>query len=109
MTETKSYRKYFSIFLIIVFFSPLLIKATHFLFVHHERHHISFSDKPKVNEKHKNCPICAFEFVEFIDNENPQYTVKPEFFLDYDTSYSQSEHIVFPSYSFNLRAPPVNS
>ena len=108
MNKTILYRKYFSIFLIIIFFSPLLIKATHFLYVHHEHHHISFSDKPEVNEKHKKCPICAFEFVEFIDNENPQNIGKTEFLSDYYTFHSQSAHIVFSSYSFNLRAPPVN-
>ena len=109
MTKTISYRKHLSIFLITVFFSPILIKATHFLYVHHENHHISFSDKPEINEKHEKCQICSFDFVEFIDYENPQNTGKPEFFLDYYTSYSQSAHIFFSSYSFNLRAPPVNS
>ena len=108
MNKTISYRKLLIIFLTIVFFSPLLIKATHFLFVHHEHHHISFSDKPEINEKHKKCPICAYEFVEFIDNENPQNTGKPEFFSDYYTFHSQRECIILPFYSFNLRAPPVN-
>ena len=109
MNKTISYKKHLSIFLTIVFFSPLFIKATHFLYVHHEHHHISFSDKPEVNEKHKNCPICAFEFVEFIDNKNPQNTGKPEFLSDYYALYSQSACIIISFFSFYLRAPPVNS
>ena len=48
MNKTILYRKHLSIFLTIVFFSPLLIKATHFLYIHHEHHHISFSDKPSM-------------------------------------------------------------
>ncbi len=107
MNKTISYRKHLSIFLMIVFFSPLLIKATHFLYVRHEHHHISFSDKPEINKKHHKCPICAFEFVEFIENENPQNTGKPESFSDYYTFHRQSVCIIQSFYSFNPRGPPV--
>jgi hypothetical protein len=92
----------------IVFINPLLIKATHFLYVHHEHHHISKSDKPEVHEKHEKCPICAFEFVEFIANKKLQNTGKPEFFSVYYAAYTQSACITKPYYSFHLRAPPVN-
>ncbi|MCD4793232.1 MAG: hypothetical protein K8R54_08380 [Bacteroidales bacterium] len=109
MNKTVSYRKPLSIFMMIVFFSPLLVKATHFLYVHHEHHHISFSDKPEINGKHKKCPICAYEFVEFIDNENPQNTGKPEFFSDYYTFQRQSACIILSFHSFNPRGPPVNN
>ncbi len=92
----------------IVFFIPLLIKATHFLYIHHEHHHISHSNKIEVSKKYHKCPICAFEFAVIIDNEKPQKTGKPEFFSDYYAFYSQSACIIRSFYSFNLRAPPVN-
>jgi len=109
MNKTISYKKLLSIFLTIVFFSPLLIKATHFLFVHHEHYQISFSDKPEINEKHKKCPVCAFEFVEFVDDESQLNNGKPYFPPDYFAVYSQSVLITIPFYSFHLRAPPVIS
>lgn len=94
--------------MIVVFFSPLLIKATHFLYVHHEHYNISNSDKPEVYEKHKKCPICAFEFIEFIDNEKLQKTAKPESFSVYFAACTQSACLTKPNHSFYLRAPPVN-
>lgn len=102
------YRKFLSIALIIVFINPLLIKATHFLYVHHEPCHISKSDKPQIYEKHKKCPICAFKFVQFTANKKPQTISKPQFFLVYKATCSSNIYLTKSSYSFNLRAPPVN-
>ena len=93
----------------IVFFSPLLIKATHFLYLHHEQHHAFYSKKSEVSKKHNKCPICTFEFVEFIDDENPQDIGKPEFFSDFYAFYSHGAYIILSFYSFYLRAPPVNA
>jgi len=108
MKKTISYRKLLSIFLIILFISPLLIKWTHFLYVHHEHHHISFSDKSEFKEKHEKCPICAFEFVEFINNKKLQNTGNPESFSVYHSAFIQNACITKSNYSFYLRAPPVN-
>ena len=92
----------------IVFFSPILIKATHFLYIHHE-HHITHSNKPEVSKEHHKCQVCTYKFVEFIDDENPQNIGKPEFFSDYFAFHSQSACIIPTLFSFYLRAPPVNS
>jgi len=108
MNKTVTYRKFLSLSLIVVFISPLLIIAAHFLYVHHEPHHISKSDKPQVYEKHNECPICAFKFVEFIAHKKPQKTSKPELILVYYSTYLQNTYITESYYSFNLRAPPVN-
>jgi len=109
MNKTILYRKHLSTLLMIVFFSPLLIKAMHFLSIHHEHHHIFHSDKSEVSKKHHKCPICTYEFVEIIDDENPQNIGKPEFFSDFYALYSHGACIILSLYSFYLRAPPVNS
>ena len=81
----------------------------HFLYVHHEHHHyFTQSDKTDINEKHDKCPICTYEFVEFIDDENFQNIGNPEFFLDYYAFYKYNAYIILFFYSFHLRAPPAN-
>lgn len=107
MNKTISYLRLLSILLIIIFISPLLIKWTHFRYVHHEYHHISFLDKAEVSAKYEKCPICAFDYVEFTDNNKVQNTGKPEFFSVFYTAYIPSACITKFDYSFNLRAPPV--
>ena len=91
----------------VIFISPILIKSTHFLYIHHDNFSISFSKKPVVSTKHKKCLICAFKFVEFISNALPQNYDKPKFFLVYYIISIQSVCIAELSYTFNLRAPPV--
>ena len=108
MNKTKLYRKHLSVFLMIVFFIPLMIKATHFLYEHHEYYNISHSNKPELNEKHHKCEVCAYKLIQLIDNKCQPYNVKPEFLSDFLAIYSQSEFIILSFYSFSLRAPPVN-
>jgi len=109
MNKIINYKKFITLSLLVVFISPLLIKATHFLYVHHEPRYISKSDQPEVYKKHKTCSICAFKFVQFTANKKPQTTYKPLFFLVYKATYSPNIYLTKSSYSFNLRAPPVNS
>jgi hypothetical protein len=108
MTKIIPYKKLISIVLVLVLVSPSFLKGAHFLFVHHEHHHISFSDRPEIEIGHTNCPICAFDFVEFIDNKHSRDTGTPEFFSHVFTLHSQSAWVLLASYSFNLRAPPVS-
>lgn len=108
MNKPLTYRKNLSILLVIVFITPLFIKTTHFIFVHHKHHHIYNTDKPIVYKKHKQCPICAFEFVEFIDNYKAQKLDNTDSIIIYFTLYIRTLYVKKSDYSFHLRAPPIN-
>lgn len=107
MIRTRSYKKYLSLLLIIIFIGPIAIKATHRLFIHHEHSTISISDKQEINTSHNHCPICAFEFVEFIDSDNQPLLKNNEYLYAYYSVYIQKEIALNTFYSISLRAPPV--
>ncbi|HPD95085.1 MAG TPA: hypothetical protein PLA24_04250 [Tenuifilaceae bacterium] len=107
MRKRNTYKKLLSLYLVVVFTAPLLIKATHFLYVHHEHYHSTYPSKTELAKQYQKCPICAFEFVVFFTNTNSQNKVVPEYFSDYTPLYIQSTPVLDNPYSFNLRAPPV--
>ncbi len=86
----------------------MMIIWTHFLYVKHEHHHFDKSDKPTVHTKHKKCPICEFNFFEYINIKKTISSSKPVAFSVYYTSYINNACISKPHYSFLLRAPPAN-
>ncbi len=106
MVKTNTYRKYISLAMLLVFFSPILIKTIHFLYVHHDHDTDHLSHQKHITKQHKQCPICSFEFVEFINNNKVQIDTVPELILDLYTYTVQSVYIQNFFYSFNLRAPP---
>jgi hypothetical protein len=108
MNKTASYKKHLSVILAIIFMVPILIKGTHFLYMHRGHHYVSVSDQPEIHKIHYKCPICSFVFVEFIDDKEAIFTDKPIVCLVYFIADIQNRHNTRLPYSFNLRAPPVN-
>jgi len=105
MIRSRSFKSNFSLFLIFIFISPILIKGTHRLFVHHD--HSSISNKLEITIKHKHCPICAFEFVEFIESDNQPLPDIHKSLCEYYPEFIKGEIELQTIYSFSLRAPPV--
>lgn len=86
----------------------MLIIATHFLYIHHDHSHISNHHKLELNKDHSECPICAYEIVNAIDDQIKFSIAKPESLSDFLAICNQVIFFIHPFYSFNLRAPPVN-
>lgn len=105
MIRSRSFKSNFSLFLIFIFISPILIKATHRFFIHHE--HSSISGKLEITKIHKHCPICAFEFVEFIESDNQSLPDIHKSLCEYYPEFIKGEIDLQSIYSFSLRAPPV--
>lgn len=91
----------------LVFMMPIIIKTTHFLYVHHEHHHSHSTHKPAICKTHEKCSICTFDYIEFINNIPPKYASKSEIILDYYIEYPHHTKKVVVQYSFQLRAPPI--
>ncbi len=110
MTINNRYKKILSSFLIIIFLSPLVIKATHRLYIHHDKPIICLA-KTK-NNYHKStfkCTICAFDFFIFIFKKGLKYIQKLDALI---TILKTKVEIVFInkySYTFCLRAPPIKT
>lgn len=109
MVNIRKHIQFGALLLAFVLFVPILITATHFLFIHHEHYHSSNSNKLELNEYHAECPICAYETVNLIDNQFKFSIGKPELQLCLLTIRNQVVFYIQPLYSFNLRAPPANS
>ncbi len=76
------------------------------MYIHHDHDTQQLSHQKHITKQHKKCPICAFEFVQFINNNKVQIDVIPEFIKDIYTSTIQRIYVLKNIYSFNLRAPP---
>lgn len=108
MNKTNSYKKLLSILLIVVFFTPTLIKAAHLLYENHQGIFISNSTKLELNETHQDCPICVFHFTEILPSKDYQKQERLLFVLNYNPIFGKSISIKYISpFSFNLRAPPA--
>jgi hypothetical protein len=107
MKKTGLSIRLLAIFLLLIFLFPPVIKAVHFFYVPHEYSHSVSSDFPTVKEKHKQCPICKYEFVKIIENKDYHGIRKPGL-SSYCYLLQESQLYILPSlYSFNLRAPPL--
>jgi len=93
--------------LVWVFVTPFFVKASHFVFVHHEHQHHHSSQKAEVTEYHRSCPICAFDFIEFIGNEPVVYSCNSEDIVDYYPHEPSDIAYIHYFYCFYLRGPPA--
>jgi len=84
----------------------MLIKTTHFLYIHHEHSSILDSNKLAYSEYHPECPICAYEAIDEIEIQNTFTLAKPEFIFSLLLIYNYVIAHIHPLYTFNLRAPP---
>lgn len=111
MIKYKSYKKYIALIFIVAFTFPVIIKATHFLYHHHEHYNptCNHSHKQDVGKKHEKCLICEFEFTEFVEKTDKINISNPEYFTEIKRVFRLNIFIVSPAYSFLLRAPPVNN
>ncbi|NOR27475.1 MAG: hypothetical protein GQ540_02985 [Lutibacter sp.] len=109
MRTTKSYKTGIATLLVLVFFSPALIKAAHILYAEHQHELVLNSNTVKINESHNDCPICKFEFTQLIASES--YSEKTHHILVSDSAPLLNKNIIKSSalLSFHLRAPPVIS
>ncbi len=106
LIKLNSYKKYLSLIMMVAFFSPILIKAFHYLYVHHDHQIHLESHQKQITQLHKTCPICSFVFVEFINDNKVYKIVVPDFFSDLYTFIYKRIYIPYNLCSFHLRAPP---
>lgn len=108
MVSIRKHIQFGALLLALVLFIPMLITATHFLYIHHEHSNISNPNKLELNEATSECPICEYEAVNAIDDQIKLLIGRPELLSTFLTIYEQITFYTHPFYSFNLRAPPVN-
>jgi hypothetical protein len=88
-----------------VFITPNSIKAIH----HHKSELIAFKKVNNISEiskSTKSCPICNFEFVNFIFKDS-----SPDFYIKFENSFKKPE-LIIQEYKFSFtaylhRAPPL--
>lgn len=96
-----------ALFHLLVFVFPYTIKDIH----HHETHYLHIlyqaTDGKLVSKAEKPCPICQFEFVNFIRKDSFKYCIyQLANFLKDSEIVPQSYSIAFTS--FLHRAPPLS-
>jgi len=109
LLNKTTYKRSLSILLVLVFFSPTLIKAAHILYTEHQHEFISNSNTIEINESHSDCPICVFEFTQIIASENYYEITHQQLVSDFTPFFTSPILKTSALLSFNLRAPPVNS
>lgn len=94
----------FAIFQLLVFITPDSIKAIH----HHKSELIAVKEVNDISvfsKSSKSCPICNFEFVNFIFKDP-----SPDFYIKFENSVKKPE-LIIQEYKFSFtaylyRAPP---
>ncbi len=99
-------KKYLSILLMSVFLSPVIIQATHFLYIHH--HHNESFEKTIFTQDFEKCLICSYEIVEFINSDDFIEITAPVFQSFFYCDLKADFKIVSSIKHFSLRAPPLN-
>lgn len=103
LKNRKKYLVFLTVFQLMVFSTPYLVKALH----HHEVRYVNCPKKGfSLTLPEKVCLICQFEFVSFIHEEHLPYQAylpKINFEENYEIVWI---HKVFTRY-FSLRAPPI--
>ena len=113
MKNKKSYniRVQLALFLFTIFAASVLVKPLHIFAHHHDELHesvcLNFKQQVVSAKHHENCPICEFEFCQFIPQQNTSISHAICYFFNKQTAHSVSCIINQPSYYFRLRAPPV--
>ncbi len=101
-------KKYFVLFLLFLFMLPILVKATHHLYISHE--HISHTEETsecKVDKIHEKCPICEYQITELIKEKYKTEFHKGDFVSE--KCYYKPEIIkISLHYTFPSRASPVD-
>jgi len=85
----------------------MLIKATHFLYIHHEHSSILWSNQLGFTQDHHQCPICAFKALDEIKTKALTTINKPKPALSYLPLPNYRIDDTFVLFPFNPRAPPV--
>lgn len=109
MLKTSIYKKFITTFLVLVFFSPTLIKAAHLLYNKHQHEFVLNSKMVEIHESHSDCPICKFQVTKLITNENYYETSHQPLVSEFTPFCSNSILKSTALFSFNLRAPPYSS
>lgn len=107
MLQLKVHKKFLTIFLVFVFFSPSLIKAVHLIDADHQHEFVLNSKNVEINESHNDCPICEFHFTQLITTENYYETLQVLIVSDFTPFFKTTILKNTLAFSFNLRAPPV--
>jgi hypothetical protein len=106
MRRRKSHIVSLAFLMLILFVSPMTVKAVH----HHVPLQKSVPGDPReksVSAEVNACPLCQFEFVTFIASDIPEYT---HFRLLSSFGYCEAAMGLKASFfiSYSLRAPPLN-
>jgi hypothetical protein len=109
LLKTSINKKFIITFLVLVFFSPTLIKAAHLLYNKHQHEFVLNSKTVEIHESHSDCPICEFQVTQLIANENYYETLRQVLVSEFTPFCSNSILKSTALFSFNLRAPPHSS
>lgn len=113
MSNIAAYKRYLSLVLVFVLFVPAGIIITHHVFVEHEQCHLHGHEDDHsgavIDREHKVCPICAFHFIEFFNDDNKQLTGTPFALSDDCPAFIQQEIPTELLFQFHLRGPPLHS
>jgi len=96
MIKNNLYKKFLSAFLIFVFLLPIIIKATHHLYIHHEHFHHTTNTEKQFHKLYFKCPICDFKFIEYVKGKNLLRIQKPEYVINI---YNLSTEDIFIAFS----------
>jgi len=107
LTVKHTFRAQIALLLLSLFLGALCMKPLHVLFIHHEQNGHFLSENAISGEHQHNCPVCNFEFCEFIPRKA---IVVPTAYCSFHKE--QTPRIVAclirqSSHLFQLRAPPA--
>lgn len=101
---------FLALFLTTVFFSTLLVKPVHILFVHHNLTQNTANRPGETilsNLTDYDCPVCDFEFCSFISENQPNNQKTPDLFAELQIPKIIDCVVNQASHHFLLRAPPA--
>ena len=101
-------RKACAFFLLFLFMLPILVKATHHLYIPHEHDcHTEHTRENRINEEYEKCPVCEYQIAEITEEK---YTIEflKKGFTTSTCIYKQEIVLVSSHYSFPSRASPIH-
>ena len=93
--------------LLFLFTLPILVKATHHLYIPHEHNcHKEHTRENRIDKEHEKCPVCEYQIAEIREEKHTIEFLKKDFTA---TTCIYKQEIVFVClhYSFPSRASPT--
>jgi hypothetical protein len=99
----KKFKNIVSIFLLLVFLFPSIVKLEHH---HHEHFECKAKNEKHFHEYHEKCAVCSFEFSVFSSDYKYYIIPKEQPVEKCCNNYRSVHYSSLSKFSFSLRAPP---